>query len=77
VDSQRSSLSFGIGRAGFVSADVNLRDWNVERIEGADLAFFSFLYPPNRVSLSIYFAPSSCADILYACVIVAVDDRGA
>lgn len=44
---------------------------------GVDLVFFSFLYPPNSVPLSNYLAPSSCADILCACVIAAVDDRGA
>lgn len=76
MDSQRSSLSFGIGRAGFVSADVNLRDWNVK---GESRGLISPSFPSCTLQIesrSIYIA-SSCADTPCACVIAAADDRGA
>lgn len=78
VDSQRSSFSFGIGRAGFVSANVNLRDWDVKGVEGRGEGggLISPSFPscvlPNRASLRPpHRAPSRCADSLCARVIAA------
>lgn len=63
VDSQRSSLSFGIGRAELVSVDVNLWGWNV-RMEGQGGWALSPSLSFSAVELHfIHLPPFSRADI--------------